>query len=78
MIIGRFAVPPSLVLYGSKRFDPDTKCTEIAIYMDDGTILSQYMDNTKDIDKAMKAIDQCVTIADEADREARREDADGD
>lgn len=71
MIIGRYAVAPTHVAYGYKRFDPDAKCTEVTIILDDETELSQWMDNEKEITKAMKSIDECIVLAEAEEREYR-------
>jgi hypothetical protein len=69
MIIGKYAVSPMHVHLGSKRFDPDTNMYEIAIYLGDDSILTQWVTRLDDADKMMRDIDDCIGQAEQAQRD---------
>ncbi len=70
MIIGKYAVAPIHVWMGSKRFDPETSMYDIGIYLDDDTVLSQWVAKAEEADKMMKDIDDCIRLAEQAQRDA--------
>lgn len=66
MIIGKYVVPPTHVRYAEKQFNPETSMTELKIYLDDDTILSQWLSRDDEIKKAFKQLEECTRLAEDA------------